>query len=185
MVTSQLIIEDITHVYPLYQRVLMCDPNIFYQRIYEWNKSIVGSKIEFSHYKRQNYLTKGVLFPQENNTKCSCGCGNELKGRRTRWATDKCVIFSNIVRSIISGDTKVVRNILENSLGLNCKVCGIDENTAHELYHKDTKSGIINSQIHLDHIIPVYKGGGGCWLGNYQFLCSKCHKEKTKKDKQI
>lgn len=34
----------------------------------------------------------------------------------------------------------------------------------------------------MDHIVPVYKGGGSCGLDNLTTLCLGCHKEKTKKD---
>ncbi|KAG3274388.1 zinc finger RANBP2-type containing 3, transcript variant X2 [Ictidomys tridecemlineatus] len=33
----------------------------------------------------------------------------------------------------------------------------------------------------VDHIKPVYKGGGQCTLNNLQTLCTVCHKEKTAK----
>ena len=50
-----------------------------------------------------------------------------------------------------------------------------------KLWNKEIKE--MANKIHVEHIIPVHKGGGGCWLGNYQLLCEDCHKEKTKLDR--
>ncbi|SBT77869.1 DNA helicase, putative [Plasmodium ovale] len=35
---------------------------------------------------------------------------------------------------------------------------------------------------HVDHILPVYKGGGEASFDNLQTLCTFCHKKKTKDD---
>lgn len=32
-----------------------------------------------------------------------------------------------------------------------------------------------------DHVIPVYKGGGGCELDNMRTLCVACHAKVTRK----
>jgi 5-methylcytosine-specific restriction endonuclease McrA len=32
----------------------------------------------------------------------------------------------------------------------------------------------------VDHILPVWKGGGGCGLDNLQTLCVPCHRQVTK-----
>lgn len=32
---------------------------------------------------------------------------------------------------------------------------------------------------HVDHIIPIFRGGAGVGIENIQVLCVKCHKKKT------
>jgi hypothetical protein len=35
---------------------------------------------------------------------------------------------------------------------------------------------------HVDHVIPIHKGGNGVGLDNVQVICVKCHFRKTAKD---
>jgi hypothetical protein len=41
-----------------------------------------------------------------------------------------------------------------------------------------------DSRLEIDHIIPVSMGGQTLGFENLQILCSKCHKNKTSKDKK-
>jgi len=66
-----------------------------------------------------------------------------------------------------------------SSILLSIISCGIVEK------YKEYKNGLSVNAIHKDHKIPVHKGGGGCWLDNYQLLCDDCHKDKTKKDNKL
>lgn len=178
IITSQLEIEDITDVPQELHRLIMFDPAGVYQRLYMMNG--------FSHYKRFNSLNMDVLFPTLEKGICACGCNRKLQGKARRWYSKDCSKFALDVFWIIQGKSDFIRSVMYDIYGgYYCVNCGINDWDAHKLYYKPTKSGICNSQIQLDHIIPVHQGGGGCWLGNYQFLCTGCHKEKTRKDKII
>lgn len=176
MPTRQLEIEDITDIPEKYHRLISLNPEPFYKRIYD-------NLPYFSHFKRFNTLKMEVLFPQYDKQLCACGCGNLLSGRQRRWADKDCTRFAMQVFDVICGKSDSITKYLWDIKGYDCELCGIDYHKAHELYYKPTKSGIVNSQIHLDHILPVHQGGGGCWLGNYQFLCVGCHREKTIKER--
>lgn len=96
---------------------------------------------------------------------CACGCGVELKGRQTRWASPDCASNAYAAFSIIKGNTGAIRSALYEIDKGHCRNCGAyDDNWE------------------ADHIVPVFKGGGGCDLSNLQTLCKDCHKEKTKQD---
>lgn len=182
--TSQLVIEDITDIPDQYHNVIMFDPNEVYQRIYADIGNERFERHRFSHYKRFNSLHMSVLFPNESKI-CACGCKIPLTGRRSRWATDNCSELPLTVFGVIAGKTEIIKPIIESMHGNVCWECGINNNDAFDKYYKPTKTGIVNSQIHLDHIIPVHQGGGACWLGNYQLLCKSCHNKKSKDDLQL
>lgn len=38
---------------------------------------------------------------------------------------------------------------------------------------------------HVDHIIPIFRGGDGVGLGNIQVLCVPCHKKKTAREGKL
>lgn len=119
-----------------------------------------------------------TLFPNEDN-KCACGCGKELSGRRTRWASDQCQKIPSIIYGILRGELRTIYRIVAHRDGEVCRECG---KTAAELYELDDRKLNYNNPLELDHIVPVHKGGGGMWLDNYQILCYKCHRDKTKGD---
>ena len=116
----------------------------------------------YSRY--QKALNLQDLYPTIKGV-CCCGCGQELTGRRTRFATEECRQIALINYYILKGNTKVIRRQLELRDGCICSNCGVK-----------------NEDWDADHIIPVHKGGGGCTLDNYQTLCKRCHKAKTKLD---
>lgn len=184
MITDQLQIEDITHIDERYHRLVMFDPTEVYQRIYKHSEKLKMTK--FSHYKRFNSIWMDVLFPTFEKGFCACGCDRKLEGRARRWFSKECTQFASSVFNVISGKSEAIRFYLrEINGGYICSSCGINERVASDMYYRETKSGIVNSCIHLDHIIPVHQGGGGCWLSNYQFLCVGCHREKTKNERKV
>lgn len=177
MTHSQLIIDDLSNIPKWFHRVLSVDPTIFYDRLCE--------KKGFSYFKRQNHVKSEWLFPKRNDGLCACGCGEVLTGRKRRWATDECRKYSNQVHAIISGDSQFIRRLLSCLYEEKCCVCGKYDTDFPTDYSKDTgwKWTDYCTKIHLEHTIPVHKGGGACWLGNYTFMCVDCHKEKTKRDR--
>ena len=154
----------------LEKRVLLFDPSEIYasKHFDKWVKP----------FKRRNNVSISLAFPSREDKTCSCGCGEKLTGRRTRWATDECRKFAYTVAAIIAGDNDIIRKYLRLYLGYwACCSCG-----ATDIW-KEQKNGLIVDCIHVDHIVPVKKGGGGCWLSNYQLLCEDpCHKEKTRNE---
>lgn len=113
-------------------------------------------------------IQSGVPFhefaPTINNL-CGCGCGVELTGRKTRWASKECADGAYEKYAILKGNTGIIRKALFVLEQGYCRHCGV--------YSDDWQA---------DHIVPVYKGGGGCGIENFQTLCLDCHKEKTRKD---
>lgn len=122
-------------------------------------------------FKRiQNRFSIGELYPSIKH-KCACGCGANLKGRRTRWANDKCRNKAVTHYFILKGDATVIRRELrrrDEVEGRNhCAICGED---------------VTYGDWEADHIIEVRHGGGGCELDNFQIACKTCHKKKTKRN---
>jgi len=125
-----------------------------------------GAIDPYSRYQKQ--LSVSDIFPYRTDGRCACGCGTILIGRRTRWTDNVCRRNAYIYRCIIWGDIRVIRDqLLYRDKGV-CAKCHITV--------EDPKGW------QADHIIPVYKGGGGCTLKGYQTLCIECHKEKTVED---
>jgi 5-methylcytosine-specific restriction endonuclease McrA len=150
---------------PHQQRVLDFNPEVFYE------KGLVD------RYKRIQSIPINKFFPIREDKICACGCGKELKGRRTRWATDECAYFAQAVWGIINGHSEIITSYLKKiHKQWACCKCGLTD------AFKEQKNGVCVSSIHKDHIVAVMNGGGGCWLDNYQLLCEDCHKEKTKND---
>lgn len=145
-------------------RVLFFDPKPIYDRI------------DVNHFLRIQSVPIGKMFPEIDKF-CGCGCGVELSGRRKRWATDQCKYFAQAVWGIINGHSEIISSYLNLYHGIiACVECGLTDS------YKEYANGLCVNSIHKDHIIPVFKGGGGCWLSNYQYLCDNCHKQKTKTD---
>lgn len=120
-------------------------------------------------YKRyQVGLTLVDLYPERKDGLCSCGCNQELTGRKKRWATIDCQEIAVFNFLIIKGDTSMIRlKVFERDQGY-CRCCGV--------FSKDW---------HADHILPVFLGGSACGLENIQTLCLFCHKEKTYKESHL
>ena len=118
---------------------------------------------------------------------CNCGCGAKLTGRQKRWSNPDHVLIPLNIIEIIRGDSDVIRRMMLSYLDENCAICG----KSGYLQEKITEVKLPNGRtyhkiwsqngIHVDHILPVDKGGGGCWLGNYQFLCQYVTCKKAKK----
>jgi len=115
-------------------------------------------------YKRYQSGLKVVdLFPIRKDSVCACGCNSQLPKNKKRWFSDNCTKEALNVFWIIKGDVSVIRqNIFERDKGY-CRGCGV-----------------LSDNWEADHIIPVFKGGGGCGLDNFQTLCYECHKVKSK-----
>ena len=137
-----------------WNRVLVFDPYEVYQL----------SMQTIDPYKRLQWTSITTMFPSIKGL-CACGCGGVLRKGRRRWASNECGSFAYAIRCIICNTHQVPGFYIEKYYGSNdCAKCG--ESGCHE----------------LDHIIGVKHGGGGCWLSNYQYLCKKCHREKTNED---
>ncbi len=115
------------------------------------------------HFQRyQKGLSLIDLFPNTEG-KCGCGCGRELSVGRKRWSTNECQQKALYHFYVIKGDTEVIRELLFDVQGGFCQACGVfDENWE------------------ADHIVPVFLGGGGCSLENFQTLCEDCHINKSR-----
>jgi 5-methylcytosine-specific restriction endonuclease McrA len=164
MIISQLEKKEVRPCEDYQLRVLFLDPKPIYDRI------------NVDHFVRVQSVSIVDMFPINGNI-CGCGCGIELIERRRRWATDNCKYFAQAVWGIINGHSEIISSYLNLYQGIiACIECGITDT------YKEFKNGMSVNRIHKDHILPVYKGGGGCWLSNYQYLCDTCHKQKTKKD---
>lgn len=192
MITDKIELDDLSTIPQQFHRILTVDPMPYFERAH--------TLPDFSHYKRYNTIFSETIFPPIGEKICACGCGKQLTGRRRRWATEQCRIFAFHVTQILSGRTEIIRLIMEQIYSGNCFSCGKSEKdfppktkwpernhyTNQEEYDKACNRHMheLSAKIHLDHIIPVQKGGGCGWLSNYQFLCINCHKEKSKKERR-
>lgn len=145
-------------------RVLFLDPTPIYDRI------------KVNHFSRFQSVSIYDIFPS-NDKLCSCGCGKELSGKQKRWASDSCKYFAQAVWGIINGHTQIISSYLRLYHGFEaCIKCGLTDSYSIQ------SNGLSVNNIHIDHIVAVINGGGGCWLSNYQYLCKNCHNEKTNID---
>lgn len=149
------------------KRILNFDPTEVYQRIEE----------HLNRYKRINSVSTVIAFPCQKDKTCACGCGEILKGRRTRWAKDECRDFAYHVISIINGHHELIKSYLNLIYGgWACTECGVAD------IYREQKNGMAVDLIHKDHILAVKNGGGGCWLDGYRPLCNDCHINRHKND---
>lgn len=136
-------------------------------RVLSFDPSEVYSMIDIDIYKRINSISINHFFPRIEGV-CPCGCGEMVTDNRRVWATNQCSKFAWSVRNIICNAHQQPHYYIGHYYGTrNCNHCGD------------------NCDTELDHIIPVKHGGGGCWLSNFEFLCKKCHRDKTNKDFQF
>ncbi len=164
MIIEQLQKKEVRPCKDYRLRVLFIDPKPIYDRI------------KVDHFKRNQGVSISDMFPV-NEKICGCGCGAEITGRKRRWATDDCKYFAQAVWAIINGYSETISSYLSLYHGVvACIECGLTDS------YKEYANGMSVNSVHKDHIIPVFKGGGGCWLSNYQYLCDSCHKQKTKND---
>ena len=115
--------------------------------------------------RQQSCLILEDLYPTRKGV-CCCGCNTPLIGKQRRWASKECTNKAYITYAIVAGSSDIIRKELFKRDKGFCQNCGV-----------------LSDDWQADHIIPVYKGGGGCNLDNYQTLCLDCHKTKTKQDR--
>lgn len=116
-----------------------------------------------NHYKRyQKGLTIIDVFPSDTDGKCACGCGTKLPKGKKRWSSKMCRDTAVTKFFIIKGDNFIIRKEL---FKLERGIC--------------QKCGVYSDNWEADHILPVFKGGGGTELDNFQTLCICCHFYKT------
>jgi hypothetical protein len=133
------------------------------QRVLNFDPSDLFHRTKIDPHKRTQSLKSKELFPPQEGI-CSCGCGEKLTGRRTRWASKDCSMFATDVWAILSGYRNQINFYLLRLLEYQCERCDA------------------TTDLKIDHIIPVKHGGGGCWLDNFQYLCHSCHVQKTNED---
>lgn len=152
---------DDTYLKPHVKRVLFFDPSLIYNKINDRGLR--------NPFLRISSVSITSIFSKIEGGFCSCGCGIELSGRKSRWASDSCKLFANAIFNIIAGNTQTLRLYRSRLIGgIKCEVCGVQDD--------------LGNPIELDHLYPVKFGGGGGWISNYQFKCRRCHREKTNND---
>lgn len=119
----------------------------------------------YQRYQKKPFTIRSIFTHTPGE--CLCGCKKPITGKRRVWATDTCYKYAWLLYCIIKGRVEVIKTLIRIYQGDWCKGCGVELKYAGE----------------LDHIVPVFKGGGGCWLSNYQLLCTECHKHKTKSER--
>lgn len=150
-----------------------CKP--YQLRVLQFDPINVPNLFSPKPYSRTQNVSILDLFPK-NGKICGCGCGQEITGRKSRWATEDCQSYAVAVRFIIYGAGHTIKWYLRKYHGWVCQKCGGNDK-GHEMGANGTVAW-----IKIDHIIPVKLGGGACWLSNYQLLCHDCHVGKTNKD---
>lgn len=141
---------------PYLVRILTIDPADIYARVAH----------RINPFNRYNWSIQfAELFPKKEDGTCACGCGRKLPIGKPVWFNKECQMFAMCVWNVIGGRQEFIGYLFEKYHGnKTCMKCG----------EKDW--------VDIDHIHPVSHGGGGCWLSNFQGLCKKCHKEKTRQD---
>lgn len=153
------------------------------EKILAYDPTEVISRANPKKYNRTQSFLMRKLFPNDGNT-CACGCGKELSGRRTRWATDACTKLPTLIYEVLAGRMATIYKIIAKRDGECCRACGKSAEELREMRRNWVPKPLnsLNNPLEVDHVVPVYKGGGGCWLDGYQLLCWLCHKKKTKED---
>lgn len=114
---------------------------------------------QFCRY--QKGLTFNEIYPKIDGY-CACGCGRILIRPSKKWFNKNCRSDAFINFSIIKGDNLIIRRSLFDRDKGACQFCGD-----------------ITENWQADHILPVFLGGGGTGIGNFQTLCIHCHGLKT------
>ncbi len=118
--------------------------------------------VMLNYFKRyQVGLTLNDLYPALEGI-CACGCGSKLTKGKKKWFTQECRQEAYIKFAIVKGDTAVIRSQLYALDHGACRCCGE-----------------ITKDWQADHILPVFEGGAGCDLSNFQTLCKDCHSLKS------
>lgn len=116
----------------------------------------------------QSTLGMRACYPDRLDGTCACGCRGELKGRRTRWATEDCCDAAYRAMAVHAGSSSTIRFLLLLRDRGVCANCDGGRREADLL-----------GPWEADHILAVSEGGGGLGLDNFQTLCTGCHREKT------
>ena len=151
------------------------------EQILNYDITPILEKVQPHKYARHQSIPMELLFPTIPGL-CACGCGTLLKGRQRKWASKECQRIPAIVHDILCGRTAVLYKILVHRDGEKCSVCGRGAEELFEIRLSLEGKRFVNNPLEVDHVVPVHKGGGGCWLDNYQLICWIDHKEKTRKD---
>jgi 5-methylcytosine-specific restriction endonuclease McrA len=152
------------------RRVLAFDPADVYERI-----ELYASPLKRIQTRRD--ITLQLIFPKQSNGLCDCGCGQGLRGKQRRWATEDCGLFAWYVYAIIAGRRTEIKQCLRAYYGRKCGQC-LTMPRRYQMANGRSRSG-----MEFDHIVPVHRGGGACWLSNYRMLCTDCHRSKTAADR--
>ena len=150
------------NIYVCNERLLVKQPNQNHlEKLIKPSLNVEAMLNKFQRY--QQGLKMHHLFPSIEG-ECACGCGEPLKGKQKRWASQECNDRVYQYFAVLKGNTNMIRKLIyERDEGF-CHSCG-----AHD------------ENWEVDHIIEVREGGGACGLDNFQTLCPDCHNDKTKK----
>ncbi len=142
------------------------------------------------------------MFPTRTDKVCACGCGGELTGRRTRWASNQCPRDAMRLFDIRQGRPDVVRKaLMQRDAGL-CAGCSTFCALVRQIRDVNPLSAEDSSGIWMScplrvphgkpyyvtvelvpweahHLVPVSEGGGGCDLDGYVIMCRACHGKET------
>ena len=89
-------------------------------------------------------------------------CGKVLKGRKTSFCDKRC-----LRDFFMKTDWQRVRRVIYERDGGECMICG-----------EHIKRG---KAYHVDHIMPISKGGAEFDLENLQLACPECNLKKSNK----
>ena len=151
---------------PVIRRVIAFDPEAAFSRI-------AHTADPMKRLQVRSNISLEQLFPKKRDGLCDCGCGQPLDGRKTRWACGLCSEFVWYVYAVIAGRQQEVRRCLRAYYGRKCTGC---DRIPPKL---PMGTGKRRRSLETDHLIPVHRGGGACWLSNYRPLCIACHRAKT------
>ncbi len=130
--------------------------------------------------RRQPGVGLSDIFPTRTDGLCACGCGEKLKGRRTRWANQGCSDAAAALYFVRTGASATIRGLIYRRDHGRCAVCGCACGVRLQgpMPFRE-RFFTLRRTWEADHILPVEEGGGGCGLENFQILCDSCHKLKT------
>lgn len=164
----------------IWKRILFFDPAEVYKRV----------EFQLDPFLRNNTsrnISANDVFPPIPGNYCDCGCGSRLGKGKRRWASEDCRKISWYVSQAIRGDVGINRFLLclyyfGNGRLEGCVECGLIGDLPDRPNWESRMD--YRSSLEVDHIVPVHKGGGGCWLGNLRPVCWQCHQRKTNRDRR-
>lgn len=121
---------------------------------------------------------RGLVTPPRS-TFCSAECVHEWKLRTSTGYLRKCVLKRDKgICAVCKVNTRAVTKGFRRPLKNETK-----EQWKRRVAKVKKQYGIPKHRktfFDVDHIVPVYEGGGECGLSEVQLLCIRCHKLKTK-----